>query len=407
MTKKLRLHFISLGTLAVVIVIVAVISMINVRNFMETRSDIYNILDFIIANDDTLQPNPEKKRDFNYPEELAYQNRYFSVTFSEKGDLKQINLDHIATVSEEDAVSYAKKSMTDSGSRDFFILQQTCYAYEKLQAENGDVTMVFFDCTSYFESAYRFLHFSIIYGFICLIMFVLIIAFFSKRAIEPVVKNIDKQKQFITNAGHELKTPLAIISANTELLEMLNGKNEWTESTMKQVKRLTVLIQNLITISRMNEQSDLTLTDVNLSSLIDDVVPSFKLMAMQQFKDIKTDCAPELMVKGDEASIQELLNILLDNAVKYCDDEGIIDVTANTKGRSVRLMISNSYLKGEGVDYSRFMDRFYRADPSRNEKKGYGIGLSMAEALCEQMRGKLQISYRGGMISFTAVLQKA
>lgn len=92
MTKKLRLHFISLGTLAVVIVIVVVISMINVRNFMETRSDIYNILDFIITNDDILQPNPEKKRDFNYPEELAYQNRYFSVTFSEKEILNRSTL---------------------------------------------------------------------------------------------------------------------------------------------------------------------------------------------------------------------------------------------------------------------------------------------------------------------------
>ena len=406
MTKKLQLHFIGLATLAVLIVMTAVIGLINLRNYFSTRKQVFSVLDFVVVNDDALLPNPAGN-DFDFSEELLYSIRYFYVTVDEKNEISDVNLEHVATVKKDDAIDYAKKALRSSSDRDYFVQHGNFYAYEKLLTKNQSTTVLFFDCSSYFESVFRFLRISIIYGLLCLMLFVFIITMFSKRAIEPVIKNMDKQKQFVTNAGHELKTPLAIISANTELMEILYGKNEWTDSTLKQVNRLTELIKNLITISRMNEQSDLALVEVNLSNIINDALPSFKTLALQQEKEIKSDVPSNLLIQGVDSSVQELVNILLDNAIKYCDDEGIIDITAAPKGRTVRLMISNTYIEGEGVDYSRFMDRFYRQDASRNEKKGYGIGLSMAEALCEQMHGKLQISYRGGMISFTATLQKS
>jgi hypothetical protein len=240
---------------------------------------------------------------------------------------------------------------------------------------------------------------------ISMLLLLLLLIGFANRAVAPLARNIESQKMFITNASHELKTPLAIISANTEVLEMTEGKNEWTESTMEQVKRMTELISHLITLSKLQEKDEIVLTDVSISEVTEKVAAEFRILAEQKGLTYETEIAKDRTVKADQGGLRELTSILIDNAVKYCTEGGTVRVALEPKLHGTMLSVANTYPEKEGVDYSKFFERFYREDQSHNsEKKGFGIGLSMAKHFTEMFRGKISVGYKNGMIIFTVVL---
>jgi signal transduction histidine kinase len=216
---------------------------------------------------------------------------------------------------------------------------------------------------------------------------------------------MENQKRFITNAGHELKTPIAIISANAETIEMINGKSQWTGSILKQVRRLNNLITDLITLSKMGErsQTDLNMVSVDVSDTVQTVTESFQPMVTDEQKTLVSHIQPDLHIVSDAKCLYELVNILVDNAVKYCDDGGTIDVTLKSgkKNKGIIVTVANNYADGKNVDYSRFFERFYRGDESHNsQKSGYGIGLSMAEELTQLLKGKISVNFKDGIITF-------
>ena len=226
------------------------------------------------------------------------------------------------------------------------------------------------------------------------ILFVVILRLLSRRAIAPYVENIISQKQFITNASHELKTPLAIISANAEAIEMIDGKSEWTDNILAQVRRSTDLINSMLALARMSVKS------------VRESVSSFQPVVSQKERKLEAEIADGVFVMGDRNLLMELSNILIDNAVKYCDDDGTIHVTLRKKGKSgAVLSVSNDYQEGAGMDYSRFFRRFYRGDSSHNSgMEGHGIGLSMAKSITEKMGGSIGAAWKDGIITFTVIL---
>jgi signal transduction histidine kinase len=219
---------------------------------------------------------------------------------------------------------------------------------------------------------------------------------------------MENQKRFITNAGHELKTPIAIISTNTEAIEMINGKNQWTESILKQVQRLSNLINDLIILAKRGEGShaDLVVEKIDLSETVAGIAGTFRQMAEDQGKNLLCHIAPQVYIKSDTKCVYELINILVDNAIKYCDDGGSIDISlVKSKKKIADIVISNTYADGADTDYSRFFERFYRGDISHDSKKsGYGIGLSIAEELTQLLKGKINVSYTDGKIAFAVRL---
>ncbi|EHJ55612.1 hypothetical protein HMPREF9318_00258 [Streptococcus urinalis FB127-CNA-2] len=240
------------------------------------------------------------------------------------------------------------------------------------------------------------------------IFFVIIVSLSSNLVIAPFVENYEKQKRFITNAGHELKTPLAIISANNELSELMNGESEWSKSTSDQVKRLTNLINQLVTLAKLEEQPEVVLKTVNFSEITQDAAEDFKSMVIKDGKTFDLLVEPNIMVRAEEKSLFELVTILVDNANKYCDPNGNVKVQLSTTGRRKKkgkLQVSNTYKEGESIDYSRFFERFYREDESHNSKrKGYGIGLSMAESMVKLFKGHISVSYKNDKIIFTVII---
>jgi signal transduction histidine kinase len=250
----------------------------------------------------------------------------------------------------------------------------------------------------------------IICGVGLIITFLAVLAL-SGRIVQPEIENARRQKMFITNASHELKTPLAVIRANTELEELINGETEWTHSTLRQVDRLNGLIQNLVMIARAQEAEDPgTLTDVDASAAIIDTVRPYESLARQEGKTLSLDVVPDLHMTADESRLRQLAAILVDNAFKYCDEKGDVSVAfSRTRiGRQMSLTVSNSYAAGKDVDYSRFFERFYREDTSHNtnreDRGGFGIGLSIAESICNQYKGTIRASWKDGIITFTCLL---
>jgi len=227
------------------------------------------------------------------------------------------------------------------------------------------------------------------------------------KLIQPEIKNAELQKSFITNASHELKTPLAVIKANTEMLEIMGVENEWTQSTMRQVDRLTGLIQNLVLVTRASEKdSKEDRVETDFSAIVTDTAKSFEAVATSDEKTMELSVASDVKLLAHEGDIRQITTLLIDNAIKYCDPKGKVTVGLgrDKKHKHIYLRVSNSYESGAGIDYHRFFDRFYRGDEAHNiDKEGYGVGLSIAQGLMERYHGDIKVNWRDGIITFTCI----
>lgn len=411
MFRKLKIRFILLASAAIVCILLTMIAVLNSFRFLQTNGEIQAVLNILSANNGdfpSVEETAESLQNDRITIDTIYQYRYFSVVYNEDKTLYSSNLDHLSNLSKEQALSYANKVIKDSRSSGVFKVGSQFYSYQITQdSKTKRYLLVVLDSTNYLESRNDFFWLSIQLCFYSFIFFVLVVSGFSNFAIRPYIKNYENQKRFITNAGHELKTPLAIISANTELQELMTGENEWTESTKDQVKRLSNLINQMVVLARLEEQPDVTLVDVNFSEVVKKVAGNFKSVIEKAGKKYEIKLQEDIHVKATEDELYELVSILIDNACKYCDEDGQIFVTLTKakRGKRARLTVANSYADGKNVDYSRFFDRFYREDESHNQKQpGYGIGLSMAESLVRIFKGRIWISYKKGLIGFTVLL---
>ena len=411
MFRKLKIRFILLASAAIVCILLTMIAVLNSVRFLQTNGEIQAVLNILSANNGdfpSVEETAESLQNDHITIDTIYQYRYFSVVYKEDKTLYSTNLDHLSNLSKEQALSYANKEIKNSRSSGVFKVGSQFYSYQITQdSKTKRYLLVVLDSTNYLESRNDFFWLSIQLCFYSFIFFVLVVSGFSNFAIRPYIKNYENQKRFITNAGHELKTPLAIISANTELQELMTGENEWTESTKDQVKRLSNLINQMVVLARLEEQPDVTLVDVNFSEVVKKVAGNFKSVIEKAGKKYEIKLQEDIHVKATEDELYELVSILIDNACKYCDEDGQIFVTLTKakRGKRARLTVANSYADGKNVDYSRFFDRFYREDESHNQKQpGYGIGLSMAESLVRIFKGRIWVSYKKGLIGFTVLL---
>lgn len=423
MIKKLRRRFIAMSSTVIFVILIFVISCINGMNAISNFLEVNDILEYLSEFAGRMPSFHDEFTDdgyrFRVTAETPYETRYFSVITDADGNVIWHDYDHIAAVNGQQAEAMTLEVLSHNDRRGAVRIAQSHYEFYsrvlspadkerlgKLYTDGGYVT-VFLDCTRRAYSQGMTVRFSVMIGLISFLLFFLLISLFSEKAIQPTIAAYEKQKEFVTNAGHELKTPLAVISANTEVIEMTTGQNEWTQSTLMQVKRLSTLVSRLITISKLDEsdpdQIDIT-QDIDLSAVLNELTATFGSLAIQSGNSLTSDIAENVKIKGDTNSVRELFSILIDNAVKYCDAGGEVKVTLTAKKKAV-CTVSNTYKDGGGTDYSRFFDRFYRGDQSHNnEKSGFGIGLSMAQSIVKIHKGKIDVSWNDGMISFTVTI---
>lgn len=411
MFRKLRVRFILIASVAVTGILFFLVGALNSVRFLQTTGEIQAVLNILSDNQGefpSVQATAQALDNDRISIDTIYQYRYFSAVFNEDGTVYSSNLNNISNLSQEQALKSAKSVVKQHRKNGIFTIGGQYYSYQVTRdAKTKRYLAVVLDSTKYLEDRNDFLWVSIRSALYSVIFFIVVISVVSSWAIRPYVRNYEKQKRFITNAGHELKTPLAIISANTELQELMTGENEWTESTKDQVNRLSNLINQMVSLARLEEQPDIALVDVDFSSLVQKAAQDFKSVAEKAGKDYHIRVQDDIHVKASQDELYELISILIDNACKYCDEDGQIFVTLTKAKRRkrARLIVSNSYADGKNVDYSRFFDRFYREDESHNHKQaGYGIGLSMAESLVNLFKGKIAASYKKGFISFTILI---
>ena len=408
MFRKLRLRFIATASLAILIVLFSVVGVLNSARHVQTVDEINKILTLLSDNGGSFPSISKTTSELGdtVSVDTLFQYRYFSAKMDHHGNIISLNSSNISDLTDQEVKEFLERINHSKDTRGDFSYHHHTYSYMVAETSRRSDLIVVLDSTNQFRDNMTLVHLSIWMSGISVIFFVLVISIVSGKVIKPFIRNYERQRRFITNAGHELKTPLAIISANNELVELMNGESEWTKSTNDQVKRMTGLINSLVAMARLEEQPELVLTNVNFSDIARDAAEDFKGPVIKDGKEFVMDIQPNIHVKAEEKSLFELVTLLVDNANKYCDPAGKVSVTLRKNRLSkAKLEISNTYTKGKDVDYTKFFERFYREDESHNNKtSGYGIGLSMAQTMVKLFKGNISVNYKDDTITFVVSL---
>ena len=319
-------------------------------------------------------------------EEENYMIRFFIVTLDENNMIVESSLDFIASVDENDLVSYTSSALSKKADRGFV----NGYRYARSYVD-GATIITFVNCERELQSMRTVLAMTLMISGVAIILVFVLVLLFSKKAIQPIAQNIEIQKRFITDAGHELKTPLTSISTSLDVIEIDKGEDEWTQNIRSQVGRMTGLVGELVALSKLDEVKPIPEKETfDLSGAAWEILEVHTPQAKARGKEIMTDIQDGVTIYGEKASIQQMLSVLIDNAIKYSDDNGSILVTINKVKNKIRIEVFNTCNYSTPPDCSRLFDRFYRPDESRNTSTGgNGIGLAIAKAVAEAHNGKI------------------
>ena len=333
-------------------------------------------------------------------EETRFSTRFFSVWLDDQQEIVDINMDAVSTITEQDVEGYIEKVLKKDTERGWI----SDYRYKVTDTENG-TTVVFVNGIIYKNMANRLLFTAlfVLFGSAALIVILTIVV--SKWAVRPVAESYEKQRQFITDANHELKTPLTLILSNLDIVESELGKSEWLDDIRSEGERMGLLINQLVTLSRMDESTDsLIQGDFDLSNAVADTVSEFQGLAEEHHYTLTSSISPSIQYHGDESLIRRLTAILLDNAIKYCDPDGKIQLSLTCRRYPV-LTVENTYKDVDHLELNRLFDRFYRADKARTFSGSFGIGLSIAQSIVNSHKGNISVYKKNDMIGFRAELK--
>ena len=397
MIKKLQRKFVAVAMLSLFIVLLIIIGTVNILNYTRMTDYAQRTINILKENDGSfpkpdMKPGHSKEMFKGMSPEAPYESRYFSVLMDGSGNVSTIDTGKIAGTDTDEAAEYAAKVL-ECGRTSGFMGQ---YRFGIKDKDNGKL-IIFLYCGRELSNFRAVLLISVGISFVGMLAVFLLLIFFSGRIVKPVSESYEKQKRFITDAGHEIKTPITIIDADAELVGLDCGENEWLEDIRKQTKRLTALTNDLIYLAKMEEgQKSSTKIEFPLSDVVEETAESFRARAVNENKKLDIDIQPEITYCGDEKAIRQLVSILVDNAVKYSDGIKIISVKLEGQGgtsklsKGFRLQVFNSCEHIEPESVKHLFDRFYRAEQSRNSQTGgYGIGLSVAKAVVDAHKGKI------------------
>ena len=414
MIKKLRRKLVLTSMVSLLLVLLIIEGSVGFLNYHKIATDADKILQILEQNDGRFpKTNPaEEAGDVGVDEETAisgkrkqilrkpdgkngimskempYESRFFSVVLKTDGETVVVDTGKVASVDTSTALEYAK-SVWNSGKQKGF-MEEYRYLVCKTE-EDSEVRIIFLDRERELSNFQNLLTTGLVVTILGLCAVFVLIWIFSAYIIKPFVENYEKQKRFITDAGHELKTPLTIIDADAEVLEMDLGENEWLSDIQSQTRRLADLTNDLILLSRMEEnREEKIMVEFPFSDMVEETVNTFQAVVRTQNKILTSEITPMISLYGDDKAIRRLVTILLDNAVKYSDEGGKISLQLKQEKKRIILSVYNTTKTISRKQLEHLFDRFYRTDSSRNSRTGgYGLGLSIAAATVEAHKGKI------------------
>lgn len=406
--ERIRRRFIGVAMLAIFLAMIFLGGTIWLASLIVSRRAVTTSLDLLIESDELMSDV-----DFvdYYIDDLSI-GEVFTANFRDQTDYLVVKYDNEGNLISIDG-RYSKSAkgyfieMSDEilqGKPGYGQRGRIWYKY--VQTDDG-AAIAFVDSTFEVFSLRRLALITLTVCIAGLGITYILVVHFSDAIVASEVETFNKQQDFITNASHELKTPLSVIRANTEMSQMINGEDEWSVSTLKQVDHMNGLISNLVMISKAQELEDKTvMSEVDATSIVESSVKPFESVAAKEQITLTEELAPSVKMTADASKIMQLTTILVDNAIKYCDEEGTVKVElVQIRKGALRLTVTNTYKEGANVDYNKFFERFYREDKSHNiDKGGYGIGLSIAENICRQYNGNIKAVWKNNEISFICQL---
>lgn len=360
MIYRLRKKFIRICMCSFLAVFVVLFGAIFTLTSLQTTHALDDLANIIAENDgrfpgyDSLAQRPAGPP-VGITQESPFTTRFFTVRFDADGAVTTVDARAIASIESEDAATLAEAALADG---ELAATNRLLYAVAAVFAGGSLIVL-------------------------------LLVTLLSKRAVRPVAESVERQQQFITDASHELKTPLTLIRTNLDIIEDEQGPSPWLDDIRSETASMTQLVNHLVALTRMNERAgSAAFEPVDLSALTAETAEAFATLAEQSGLALSSEIAPAVRVNGDARALAQLLAILLDNACKHCDDGGAIHLQLSG-GKHPLLELSNSYAAVGTLATDRLFDRFYRADPARTQGSGFGLGLSIAKAICERHHAQI------------------
>lgn len=408
MIKKMRRRVILSAMIAFSSVILLIGVLVNVIDYgiVTSRTDetISYILRYESRVPDRTMPNPPPMGPFTAlpDEESNYMTRFFIVRFDDNGNIISASTDFVVSVDHDEAEVLAKQVFEGKKKRGY--VKEYRYVREVI---DDTTVMVFLNVfrEQQFMRSLRIL--TLIVSVAALLLVFILVVLLSGRAIRPIEDNINRQKQFITDASHELKTPLTSISTSLDVISMEHGDDEWTDNIRSQTDRMSRLVSELVTLSRLDEELPLPgRENFSLSELSRVIAGTYEVQAKALEKTFDVDIRDDVTLCGDQASIRQMLSVLLDNTLRYSDEGGEIRFSVCSKRNKAVIEVFNTCHYDKPPDTKKLFDRFYRPDSSRStETGGTGIGLAIAKAVVEAHGGTISASCPDGKsMTVTAVL---
>jgi hypothetical protein len=404
MIKTLRKKFIFFAMASVTVLLVTLLLSIYGFTWILFDRQENKVLEMLVnSNGVLLKPNPKDLPQYHLPPELDIMRsiHFFTVTADRDGQIISCDLNQIRFVTDAEAREIAKKVLEKSSSSG----RIDCYKYRVKKTDENQI-IYFLDLTREQLTLRTVVLTSSILAVISWAAAFVFSFFFSANFVHPIMAGLEKQKQFITNAGHEIKTPLAVIQSNNDAMMLIHGENKYNRNIKAQVNRLGELTSNLLMQARLDEEAELVKEHINISELAAEVIQPFKDSAEIQGFSFKSTITPDIIFSTNRQGFTQLLTVLMDNAVKYTTEKGNIFFSLSQESKSVIIMEENSCDPEMNVTQEYLFERFYRADSARThneQRSGYGIGLSVARSICESLGGELSASYpKKGIIRFTA-----
>ena len=330
------------------------------------------------------------------PEAPKFQlSTFYTVAISLDGKVLEIKNDP-ATVYSDDALEQMAKNIIEEGKSTGMLDNLTFLKTDK----NGYILVTFMDNTVVNESARSLFRYTLIFGGVALVVFFFLSRFLAKKIVAPLDESYQKQRQFISDAGHELKTPVSVVSANAELLSRQIGDNQWLQNIQYENERMGMLVGQLLDLAR-TENITPQMERIDFSRLVAGETLPFESVAFEKELALNTAITSGIAVEGNGAQLKQLTSILLDNAIRHSKPASEVRLTLTGDHGIAELSVINTGDEIPTEHRDKIFERFYRMDPARSgEDKHYGLGLAIAKAIVAAHHGHIEVLCYNGLVEF-------